>query len=47
VTYLVEHHKLLGLIKAERKRHREHAAHSSEIWAGSSYSRCQVLGVRC
>ncbi len=35
VTYLVEHHKLLGLVKAERKRHREHAAHSSEIWAGS------------
>jgi hypothetical protein len=32
VTYLVEHHKLLGLVKAERKRHREHAAHSSEIW---------------
>ena len=35
VTYLVEHHKLLGLVKAERKRHREHAARSQEIWASS------------
>jgi hypothetical protein len=35
VTYLVEHHKLLGLVKAERKRHRDNAARSSQIWAGS------------
>lgn len=35
VTYLVEHHQLLSLVKAERKRHRENAAHSSQIWAGS------------
>jgi hypothetical protein len=35
VTYLVEHHKLLGLVKTERKRHREHAARSSQIWADS------------
>jgi hypothetical protein len=25
VTYLVDHHKMLGLIKQERKRHRENA----------------------
>jgi hypothetical protein len=36
VTYLVEHHKLLALVKAERKRHRENAARSKEIWACSS-----------
>lgn len=35
VTYLVEHHKLLGLVKAERKRHRDNAARSKEIWACS------------
>lgn len=35
VTYLVEHHKLLGLLKVERKRHREIAARSKEIWASS------------
>lgn len=26
VTYLVQHHKMLGLIKQERKRNREKAA---------------------
>ena len=35
VTYLVDHYKLLGLVKAERKRHRENAARSREIWASS------------
>jgi hypothetical protein len=35
VTYLVDHHKLLGLVKAELKRHRENAAPSKEIWASS------------
>lgn len=35
VTYLVDHYKLLGLVKAERKRHRENAARSQEIWASS------------
>jgi hypothetical protein len=35
VTYLVEHHQLLGLVKAERKRHRDNAARSLEIWACS------------
>ncbi|MDQ2097659.1 MAG: IS4 family transposase, partial [Tychonema bourrellyi B0820] len=32
VTYLVEHHKMLGLIKQERKRHRDNAAIEREIW---------------
>ncbi len=27
VTYLVKNHKMLGLIKQERKRHRENAAY--------------------
>ncbi|MDQ2099823.1 MAG: hypothetical protein QQW96_19505 [Tychonema bourrellyi B0820] len=31
VTYLVEHHKMLGLIKQEGKRHRENAAFEQEI----------------
>jgi hypothetical protein len=35
VYYLAEHHKLLGLVKAERKRHRENAAVSSQIWVAS------------
>jgi len=35
VTYLVAHYKLLGLVKAERKRHRENAARSQEIWVSS------------
>jgi hypothetical protein len=32
VPYLVEHHKRLGLVKARRKRHRENAACSHQIW---------------
>jgi hypothetical protein len=35
VTYLVDHYQRLGLVKAERKRHRENAARSKEIWASS------------
>lgn len=35
VHYLAEHHKLLGLVKAERKRHRENAAMCSQIWVAS------------
>jgi hypothetical protein len=35
VNYLAEHHKLLGLVKAERKRHRENAALCSQIWVAS------------
>jgi hypothetical protein len=35
VNYLAEHHKLLGLVKAERKRHRENAAVCSQIWVAS------------
>jgi hypothetical protein len=31
VTYLVEHHQMLGLIKQERKRHRENVAFEQEI----------------
>jgi hypothetical protein len=33
VTYLVEHYKLFGLVKAERKRHRDNLARSQQIWA--------------
>jgi hypothetical protein len=33
VTYLVEHYKLLDLVKAERKRHRDNLARSQQIWA--------------
>lgn len=36
VTYLVEHHKMLGLIKQERKRHRENAAYYQEIWGSTA-----------
>lgn len=36
VTYLVEHHKMLGLIKQERKRHRENAAFEQEIWGSTA-----------
>lgn len=36
VTYLVEHHKMLGLIKQERKRHRENAALEREIWESTA-----------
>jgi hypothetical protein len=35
VTYLVDHYQRLGLVKAERKRHRENTARSKEIWASS------------
>jgi hypothetical protein len=35
VSDLVESHKLLGLVKAERQRHRENAAGCSLIWACS------------
>lgn len=36
VTYLVQHHKMLGLIKQERKRHRENAAMEREIWESTA-----------
>lgn len=36
VTYLVEHHKMLGLIKQERKRHRDNAAIDREIWESTA-----------
>jgi len=36
VTYLVKHHKMLGLIKQERKRHRENAAFEQEIWGSTA-----------
>ena len=36
VTYLVQHHKMLGLIKQERKRHRENAALEREIWESTA-----------
>ena len=36
VTYLVEHHKMLGLIKQERKRHRENATLDREIWESTA-----------
>ena len=32
VTYLTERAKLFGLVKAERKRHREKAALNQQIW---------------
>ncbi|UXE60861.1 MAG: hypothetical protein KA717_36290 [Woronichinia naegeliana WA131] len=32
VTYLAERAKLFGLVKAERKRHREKAALNQQIW---------------
>jgi hypothetical protein len=32
VEYLVAHAKLFGLIKAERKRHKEHLSQTIEIW---------------
>jgi hypothetical protein len=32
VSYLVERAKLFGLVKAERKRHREKAALTQQIW---------------
>jgi hypothetical protein len=35
VAYLLEHYKLLGLVKAERKRHRDKVALSSPIWVAS------------
>jgi len=35
VNYLAEHYKLLGLVKAERKRHRENAALCSQLWVAS------------
>jgi Transposase DDE domain len=36
VTYLVEHHRVLGLIKQERKRHREQARLSQEVWMSTA-----------
>jgi hypothetical protein len=36
VTYLVNNHKMLGLIKQERKRHRENAAYYQEIWGSTA-----------
>ncbi len=36
VTYLVKNHKMLGLIKQQRKRHRENAAYYQEIWGSTA-----------
>lgn len=36
VTYLVEHHKRLGLIKQERKGHIEKAIYYQEIWGSTA-----------
>ncbi len=36
VSYLVERHKLFGLVKYRRKRHREIDAYTQQIWALSS-----------
>jgi hypothetical protein len=36
VTYLVEHHKMLGLIKQERKGHREKVTYYQEIWVSTA-----------
>lgn len=36
VTYLVKNYKMLGLIKQERKRHRENAAYYQEIWGSTA-----------
>ncbi len=36
VTYLVKHHKLFGLVKYRRKRHREIDAYTQQIWGLSS-----------
>lgn len=38
VSYLVEHHKLLGLVKAVRKRHLLRDAISEQVWADTSLS---------
>jgi len=35
VSYLTEHHKLLGLVKCRRKRHREIDAYTEQIWASA------------
>lgn len=44
VNYLAEHHKLLGLVKAERKRHRENAALCSLAlgWLWLSWHSCAL-----
>ena len=36
VTYLSQNYKMLGLIKQERKRHRENAAYYQEIWGSTA-----------
>ena len=36
VSYLVKNYKMLGLIKQERKRHRENAAYYQEIWGSTA-----------
>ena len=36
VTYLVDNHKMLSLIKQERKRHRDNAAFELEIWESTA-----------
>ncbi|TRU83842.1 MAG: hypothetical protein EWV76_17260 [Microcystis novacekii Mn_MB_F_20050700_S1] len=38
VSYLAERAKLFGLVKAERKRHRERDALSQQIWGAISLS---------
>ncbi|MEB3309118.1 MAG: hypothetical protein VKJ02_02705 [Snowella sp.] len=38
VTYLAERAKLFGLVKAERKRHREKATLHQQIWASIALS---------
>ncbi len=36
VTYLIKHHKMLGLIKQVRKRHLDNAAYYQEIWGSTA-----------
>jgi hypothetical protein len=36
LSYLIQHHKLFGLIKSRRKRHRQIDAYNQQIWALSS-----------
>ena len=36
ITSLVKNHKMLGLIKQERKRHRENVAYYQEIWGSTA-----------
>jgi len=35
VTYLIKHHKMLGLIKQVRKRHLDNAVYYQKIWGST------------